>query len=325
MAFGDKMAQLGGKGKSDDGKRVEFISPFMPTGNGRRTFRYLPKVDEDGNIVMSERVNPSTGNPLREGNKKTGAVLLGPVEIEETPFLAAWVTVKVNGQDAQRRLILDIKRQWANPYWKWAEQTPKGSPERRAQKALFALNVLDLSKVVYNADGKLFYQDERNAFTLKADSATGHLITDKSQLPTQTVEDAVPLNAIRIFEGSYGQPNGRHLFQQIADLYETVEDENGMIRRLPEMTLTLTTKGSGIDTVRSIRNTSSFSAFPDDAARLPRYDLDSWLTPWNEDAIDDILKERDFNETIESYGIQLYPKLASSSDVVAVEDGADFD
>jgi len=323
MAFGKKMAELGKKsGGSGDGEVRVFVSPWMPTGNGRRTFRYLPKVDESGKIVTSERINPATGNPLREGNKKSGAVLFGPVEVDETPFLFAWVTVQVNGDDAQRRIILDINNQWSNPYWKWAEKTEKGSAERRAQKAAFAVNVYDVSPVVYNDDGKLFYQDEKGQFTLQADSASGHLITDKTKLPTQTIEDATPLNQIRIFEGSYGKPNGRHLFQQLADLYDTVEDGDGMIRRLPEMTLTLTTKGSGIDTVRSVRNTSAFGEFPLDVARLPRYDLDSWLKPWPNEAVVDILEGRDFNAVIESYGIQLFPVLNAAE---TAEDEADFE
>ena len=323
MAFGKKMADLGSKNKgTGDGEQKTYISPWMPTGNGRRTFRYLPRVDDSGNIIVSERLNPSTGNPLREGNKKTGAVLFGPVEVEETPFLAAWWTVKVNGNDAQRRLILDINNQWGNPFWKHVEKFEKGSAERRAMKTLFAVNVLDLSPVVYSDDGKLFYQDEKAQFTLKADSASGHLVADKTQLPKQTIEDATPLQQIRILEGSYGQPNGRHLFQQLADLYDTVEDGDGLIRRLPEMTLTLTTKGSGIDTVRSIRNTSAFGVFPEDAARLPRYDLDSWLKPWANEAIVDLLDGRDFNEVVESYGIQLYPALETA---LETEGGSDFD
>ncbi len=91
--------------------------------------------------------------------------------------------------------------------------------------------------------------------------------------------------------------------------------------------LTLTTKGSGIETVRSIRNTSAFGEFPADVAKLPRYDLNSWLKPWPDTAITDLLEGRDFNETIESYGIQLYPALESQGDATAVvaEDESDFD
>jgi len=200
MAFGKKMEKLAQKAKAGtgaDGEQKIYISQWMPAGNGRRTFRYLPVV-ENGAIKLSDRINPSTGNPLREGNKKSGAVLQGPVEIEETPFIGVWMTVQVNGADAQRRIIIDVNRQWDNPYWKWAEPFGKGSAERKAQKVMFAMNVLDLSPVVYNDDGKLFYQDERGQFTLKADSASGHLITDKSQLPRQTIEDAKPLGEIRI-------------------------------------------------------------------------------------------------------------------------------
>ncbi len=321
MAFGSKMADLGKRDTGGSGESKSFVSPWLPLGLGTRVARILPVVDSQGNVVLTDRLSPASGLPLREGNKKTGKVLQGPEPESEVPFLAAWWEVKVDGQMKPRRLILDInveKARFNNPLWKHIEKyyPDQNSRERKAIKTMFAINVLDLSPVLYNEQGMLFYETQPGVFNLLANGASGRIISandDNFHLPTGTSEDAAPNNKVRILEGSYGAAGGRHLFAQLVELAESVEDSDGMIRRLPEFDIRIRTQGTGIDTVRSIRNTSNFKPLDLAFVRLPRYDLQTWLKPWPNEAIEDLINGKDFNEVVEGYGIKLFPELEEVS------------
>lgn len=315
MAFGSKSQELGAKQKAAEtasGETKVFVSPFMPTGSGTRLFRILPEI-ENGEVALTPRLSPN-GKPLREGNKKDGAILIAPEPESEVSFLAAWWQVMVDGVKKPRRLIFDIDRRWNNPLWNYIDKhwpQPKGTKndakERQVFKTLFAINVYDMSLVKRTETG-LWYESQARVFNLQAGSANGKLIEDKDKVPPVTLE-AEPLNAVRILEGSYGKPGGKHLFQQLADQAIDNEDSDGLIRRLPEFDLKLRVTGVEKDTRRTITATSNFKPLDPSVALMPRYDLTTWLTPWPDEMIERLLADEDFNELVEQYGISLFPSI----------------
>ena len=329
MAFGQKAQdykQTAKPGGDGDDQVKHFTYPWMPTGSGVRIFRILADV-KNGEIVKTPRLS-ATGKELRAGNKKTGEILYGLEPAEETVFLSAWWKVIVNGSETSRRLMLNpngSKARFNNPLWKYIDvHFPKKdgvSPQERNQiKLLFALNVYDMTPVMRNKDGVIFYPAEDGTWRLAATgSNNGKLIDSKDQkiaLPEHWKDDeavenghAVPLNEVRIFEGSYGEPNGKHLFQQLADLVGTIENNDSIVVRLPEVTLRLTTKGESLKTNRSIRQTNDFKPLEDAVQFLPRYDLAKWTQAWPDEVINRLLEQEDFNLLVEEFELQTFPTL----------------
>jgi hypothetical protein len=314
MAFGDaskKMAERKGS-TTADGEQKVFESAFMPIGSGRRTFRILPLV-QDGQVVLTPRLSPTSGQPLREGNKKTGAILTAQEPEAEVAFAFAWWEVMKGGEKKPARFIFAYD-DYMNPLRKFIwENFGKDSKEAKTTfKTAFAINVYDKSPVFIAPDGKIWYQSESGKFDLLAYGDKGRVITDKDQLPEVPSDyEPQPLNRVRILEGSYGKPGGKHLFQQLIINATEVEDNDGMLRRLPEFTLRLstTTGASYTDTSRMIRNLTDFSPVSDEIALLPRYDLKSWLTPWPEAAVESLIDGEDFNDVVEEYKLQMFPQL----------------
>lgn len=311
MAFGSSMTPQKPTSGSDGEKQV-FKSQWMPKVNGTRIFRILPALDNDGQVILTPRLS-TTGMPMADHGqatkaaKKDGKVLMGPEPEEEVAFLAVWWTVLVDGQPTQRRLILDPEKRWSNPLWKYVEKKfEKGTPERSAFKNLCAMNVYDMTPVV-EFEGNLFYPDDKGVYRVQATAGNGRLVENAVE------GDSKPLNEIRILEISTGEMGGKHTFQQLAELANSVEDSDGLIRRLPEFDLKLRTQGSGIKTIYSIRNTSNFKPLPDEVAHLPRYNLRQWLAPWPDAAIEALLNEQDFNEVVEEHGITLFPSLPTAT------------
>ncbi len=140
---------------------------------------------------------------------------------------------------------------------------------------------------------------------------------------------AEPLNKIRIFEGSYGKPGGRHLFAQFDTLVNTVEDGNGLLRNLGEFNLRLFTTGSDMNTSRSIRNLNNYSLLPTEANFGNRYDLETWTKPWPDDAVQRIIDGEDYVEIIAEYNLAQFPQLFDHTDdpiaVVADDEEGLFD
>lgn len=311
MAFGDASKNMGAKkAVVADGEQKVFESPFMPIGSGRRTFRVLPLM-EDGKPKLTPRLSTTSGQPLREGNKRTGAVMLAQEPESEVAFVYAWWEVMKGGEKKPARFIFAVDN-WMNPLRKHIIETfGKDSKEAKSTfKTAFAINVYDKSPVFIAPDGKIWYQSESGKFDLLAYGDKGRVVTDKDQLPEVPSDyEAQPLNRVRILEGSYGKPGGKHLFQQLALNATEVEDNDGVLRRLPEFTLRLTTTtgASYTDTSRMIRNLTDFSPVPDEIAALPRYDLETWLKPWPDEAIIRLIDGEDFNEIVEEYKLQLFP------------------
>lgn len=335
MAFGQKAQAYKdkpttGTSTGGDGEKKQFDSQWMPTGSGARIFRPLLDV-VDGELVQTERKSAS-GKPIREGGKKTGAILLGPEPASETVFLAAWWEVRVGDGRGLRRIMLDPMAggdpntaKFKNPLWQFiSDNYAKGSRERNAIKTLFALNVYDMTPVMRNETGQLFYPAEDGQWRLLAFGNNGKLIDAKDKqikLPVHykmDLEDALeaghaePLNKIRILEGSYGKPGGKHLFAQFEQLANTVEDADGITRRLGEFNLRLFTSGEGMDTVRAIRNLNNFNPLPNDVQFAARYDLDKWTRPWPDEAVQRLLDDEDYNEIVKEYELEQFPTFVET-------------
>jgi len=311
MAFGQSMKAQ--STKTDDGEKQVYESQWMPKVSGTRTFRLLCALDEDKNVILTPRLS-STGKPLTAGNKKNGEVLMGPEPAEEVGFLSAWWTVMVEGSPQPRRIIMDINVRWSNPLWKHIEKNfAKGTPERSAIKTLCALNVYDMTPVI-RYEGNVYYPDDNGEYTVQATLGNGKLVKPVDG-------DPETLNAIRILEISTGEEGGKHTFQQLKNLVDSVEDTDGLIRRLPEFDLKLRTQGKDIKTTYSIRNTANFKPLPDSVQQLPRYDLKTWLKPWPNEAIIKLIDGEDFNEVVEEYGIQQFPMLEGA----LAEESNEFD
>ena len=56
-------------------------------------------------------------------------------------------------------------------------------------------------------------------------------------------------------------------------------------------------------------NLNKFETTPTEIELLPRFDLETWLTPWPDQAIIDLLDGADYNQVLLDYGIQVTPKL----------------
>lgn len=348
MAFGDttkliKDKQASGNATTTgaDGEKKQFDSQWMPAGSGRRIFRPFLEV-KDGQIVMKPRTTPS-GKPIFEGGKKSGKELLGPIPAEETIFMFAWWNVMVNGARTARRLMLDPfaggdinTSKFKNPLWNHIQENyEKGTMERNAIKLTFALHVYDMTPVMRNDDGVLFYPAEDDTWRLLAFGNNGKLIDprdskNKVKLPEhwnadqeEAIENewAVSLNGYRILEGSYGKPakeGGKHLFAQLELLAKSFEDGNGLIRNLGEFDLSLTTSGSLKDTVRAIRPVNRFQPVPDSVQFQTRYDLAKWTQPWPDAAIQDLIDLRDYNEVVAEYKLEQFPKLIEVEETTPV-------
>lgn len=317
MAFGDKSKKMADERKASsergDGEKESFVSFYMPRGSGIRLFRWLPEIDKDRNPVLTPRIS-TAGTELREGNKKTGKILMGMIPTEETVFYFAWWEVMVGGSLVKRRLVVANTEQefWTNALRKHIKENfEKGSEEYKVIKNVFAVNVFDMSPVKRNTKGQVFYQSESGNFDLMAYGPTGKIITDLDQLPDKSIKEA-PLNEVRVLEASYGESGGKHLFAQFEDLMNDVEDpksDEGAILRLPEFTMRLKGTGSGLKSVFSVKQTNDLKPLSREIAALPRYNLEQWAKAWPNEALQDLIDGRDYDEVIQEYKISLQPEL----------------
>lgn len=313
MAFGQQAKSMAQKPAGTEGSTELYVPTHMPIGSGRRLFRVLSKI-EDGQVKMVPRLTPN-GVQMREGNKKNGTPLMVAEPDQEVGFLYAWWEVMVNGAKKPRRLILELdeRKRWTNPLWLHIKENfEKGSPQWSSIKTAFALNVLDKSQVFVD-NGRVWYRSE-SGFNLMPYGDKGKIEQDKEKLPKVSADEVgTPLMQIRILEGSYGSvnPPGKHLFQQLYNLATEVEDGDGMIRSLTEfdVKLTTTTGKTYQDTSRSMVNLSKFEATPMEYELMPRYDLVSWLKPWPDQAIKDLIDGADYDTVIKDYSITTQPKL----------------
>lgn len=329
MAFGAKSKEYGEKKTTtttDTGDQKTFESQWMPTGSGTRLFYVLPSIGADGKVERTERKS-SNNKPV----KRDGKVLTGLEPAEEVVFAAAWWPVMVNGELRPRRIMIDPDQRYNNPLWefidkKWpkvAGKDAKQPRERSAIKLLFALNVYDVSLVMRNSKDQIFYLAQDGTYSLLAMGNNGKVITDREVLPEgyDDEEAGKPLDKVRILEGSYGKPGGKHLFQDFIDLVGTIENTDGIVLRIPEVLLRMRTTGVELSTNRSIRATANFNLPPEDVFYLPRYDLASWTKPWPNEVIERLIAGDDYNDLVTEYELAKFPKLEGESE----EESNEFD
>lgn len=295
MAFGQTMEEKpirSGQAVNEDGTPIVYAWQWIPLAgtnsrdNGKvkggvRKIRLLPALDTAGQIIVVDDVEQTE---------------------TETRFLAVWLDVQIEGKPAKRRAMLDWRRPFDNPYWKLvAEKTAKGSPERKAMKQMFALNVVDRSMVLFDENDQPIYANEQNEFIL---TAKGQFI--QGNAPTGK---PAPLNQVRILEQSAGQSGGKHFLQQLFDAVKGFEDGDSTVRWPHEFDLTISITGVDIETRRPIRPVANFKRLPDELLFAPRYNLVDWATAWPDEAVIALIEGADFNEVAKDYNLVLYPNL----------------
>lgn len=276
MAFGQSMKKSQETQTEGDQKRDWY---WLDLHSGVRVFRILPEVDQFGNFVFTD------GHTQPES---------------EISWYEAWWTVIAGGNEVKRRIFLP--NQFDNPLWRYVQENyEKGSPERKLVKQRFGVNVYDVTKVLFNEEGLAIYPDEKGKYMILA---TG------KKLEVEAKGDPVPHNKILILEGSAGKAGGKHLLNQLFELTGNIDNPHtGEVATLSEVDLRVKTTGEKISTVRNFFPSSNFKPLPEDVVKMPRWDIASWVKPWTDDAIERLIAGEDFNEIVEEYGIQLFPKL----------------
>jgi hypothetical protein len=301
---------------AEDSKSLYWRTSFMAFGS-TVTEKTVRKTNEDGETTQQFEWQ---WLPLNGGDKRDGEVKGGPRKIRLLPelradgtlnllateteyrFLEVWMPVMVDGTMKPRRIILDYQNPWKNPYWLLvAEPTEYKSPQRKAQRHKFATNVIDLTPVLTDENGRYVYPDEKGVYRL---SAQGKFVDVVKGTPT-------PLNKVRILESSAGDKGGRHFLQSLIDSVEDLQDSDMNPRQPHEADLLIKVTGIDIDTRRAVRATSNFAPLPEALLYAPRYDLASWTKPWHDDAVKALIAGADFNEVVEAFNIKLYPELAT--------------
>lgn len=287
MAFGDSMNKIGNGGTGDGEKKVyvnQWLDPQRGANRtGRRVFRILPMVSEDGSLSMPD----------------------------EARFAEFWIPVMQGGRQRQQRVMVDAGNPFKNPVWERLyaelpkEVNGKANPDRKLPKQRFALNVLDKTKVIALPNGQFAYPSEDGKYYTTQDGSTVKV----DGTPT-------PLMQVRIIEGSAGKAGGKHMLQALADLIGSVTapDDDDKVLQLFEFDIVLKVSGTGTDTRRSFNIGSDYKPLTADQLALPRYDLVTWAKPWPDSILNALLDGEDFDEVMKDAGILLFPKLEGQTE-----------
>jgi hypothetical protein len=279
MPFGDSMQRQA----ENSGEVRTYISQWLDpqrgaNRTGRRVFRILPIVGEDGTLVMPDEVR----------------------------FAEFWIPVMQNAKVRQQRVMVNPDNPFKNPVWERLyadmpkEKAGKPNPDRKLPRQKFALNVLDMTKVI---------ELPSKQFAYPSDDSKYYTVEDGKKVKL----DGTPtvLNQVRILEGSAGKAGGKHMLQMLADLSGSVSDPNDeeRILELYEFDIVLKISGEGTDTRRSFNLGGNFKALSGEQLAMPRYDLTSWAAPWPNDVLNALLDGEDFDSVMEGANITLFPKL----------------
>lgn len=286
MAFGDSMSKNTGMG--GDGEKKVYVNQWLDpqrgaNRTGRRVFRILPLVGEDGTLSMPDEVR----------------------------FAEFWIPIVQGGRQRQQRVMVDAGNPFKNPVWERLyadlpkEVNGKPNPDRKLPKQRFALNVLDKTKVIALPNGQFAYPSEDGKYYMSQDGGT---------VKVEGVPSA--LMQVRIIEGSAGKAGGKHMLQALADLIGSVTapDDDDKILSLYEFDIALKVSGTGTDTRRSFNIGSDYKPLNTEQLALPRYDLATWAKPWPENVLNALLDGEDFDEVMQDAGILLFPKLDNVED-----------
>jgi hypothetical protein len=230
---------------------------------------------------------------------------------DETRFAEFWITVMADGRQRQQRVMVNSQNPFKNPVWERLysdmpkEKNGKPNPDRKLPKQRFALNVVDLTKVIELPNKQFSYPSEDGKYYVMQDGK-----------PVKVDGTPTPLTQVRVLEGSAGAAGGKHMLQGLADLVGSVSDPNDeeKILQLYEFDIALKVSGEGTDTRRSWTLGGNFKPIPAEFLTLPRYDLETWTKPWSDDVLNRLLDGEDFNEVMETAGITLFPRLADDVD-----------
>lgn len=303
MAFGvkatEKQASTGSAGSA---KKQLFFSPFMNIKQGSRQFRILPNVDANG-VASEEAAEPTIG-------------------------IDFWLDVMRNGKTSKARAFVDNR--YDNPMRNrlLAEIDPNLSKAERDAEARtfpigrvrFFLNVWDITPVI-----RLTEEMVENLGIVTYDGIVypnldnQYIVFGANKKPIKL--DAKlkgPRNEIVILEGSAGRmddPKAKHTLRKFAALEKEVSTDDGDgFLPLTAFGVRLKITGESTGTEYVLTSTSDRDPLSSEVYMLPRYDLDSFVAPWPNEALEALIDGEDFNEVIKAYNIATFPKLNTSEE-----------
>jgi len=182
---------------------------------------------------------------------------------------------------------------------------------------------------------EIFYLNVLNRTMCKVVGDVTHFPDTKNKFP-QGTESIVAkmLNQVQILQGSSGKVRdengditGKHLYARLMSTIEGDEIDPATGNQLsPDAyDIRLLTSGTGIDTERGFSITANRDAI--DWSAHKAFDLKSWLKPWPDEALDDLLMGRGtYAEIVKTYGIVQYPEQVPIFPVSdsAFDDGLPF-
>lgn len=286
MAFGSSANTNSGSQTFD---KTDVSEVFLNTKEGIRVFRIMPGADEvkikrqwlalntDGTWEPFWKFNPA------DKRRKT------------TVIVAYW--------DTDLNKWVGDESYWRNnPIDQFVASLDEEDREGKFAQERFYLNILDITPVKQGKDGIVYPDTSFQYPGVSADVAKS------------------PVGKVRILEGSSGELErenkktgkieaGKSMYAILMRATRGVLNQDGDPVTPYEYDMRLTTTGSGIGTVYEFRPSGDPKPLAPEYAALPIYDLKSWLKPYPNAAIDDLMSGRDYNEVIKEYSIQLFPKL----------------
>ena len=286
MGFGSSAKKPKTQGQSTNTSTTH----FMNIKRGIRTFRILPNTDEIRikqhwlALEGSGQWVPSFGYNRADKRDKR------PITVAVfDPFDGEYGTW--NG---------DSDNWYNNPINKWVDDADVDDETREKMyaKELFYLNVLNRTLVKTDGD-VIHYPDPSNKYPSGTDS-----IVPKS------------LNRVEVMQGSSGKVRdpktgdlvGKHLYAGLVGTIEGDEIDPVSGQRLTPDMYDIRLKTTGIDkeTERNFSITANRDVINWNTYKA--YDLKSWVKPWPDAAIQDLLDGAKYLEVVKTYNIMLFPE-----------------
>lgn len=174
---------------------------------------------------------------------------------------------------------------WDSPLNQYVQNLPEDEKKLAYAKTRFVVNVDDRTPVIIVNEVPI-YPDAKGKYASQG-------------VPT-------PHNTIQVLEQSAGKEGGKHFLQLLVTASENMMNfKTGKRISITEGDLKIATKGTGIETVRSIYPDMNQDPFTPTQV----YDLASYVKPWPYAAQRELLEGADYNETRKKYKLQAYPQL----------------
>ena len=181
---------------------------------------------------------------------------------------------------------------WSNPFSDWIKENYSEDEQKgKYAREEFLLNVIDLTPVRFDGDGKVYY-------------------TTPNGWPKE-VANAVntPHNRMRILQASSGNIGGKHFYNKLLSVAEGTTDEEGNPIPLHTYNVKISTTGTGLDTVRDCQPTFNRKPLTDELLALPMYDVWEFTRLWPNDALIEVLNVGNAEQIQKDLGIPRFPKL----------------